>query len=348
MTPKENMRRAITFEHPEWIPMSFVINPSCWNHYEHEALFELIESHPRLFPDWVRPEEPMELAYGPNARKDHPFTDDFGCVWKTTEDGIVGTVVEHPLANWEDFDSYTPPDPEKCMGVGPVDWGILAEGFAEERAAGEFNSGYLRHGHTFLQLCDIRGYEELLFDMEDEEPMLWKLIEMVEHFNRVIVEKLVGMDIDMMCYPEDLGMQVGPMLSRENFRKYIQPSYRRIIQPARDKGKLIHMHSDGDIRLLVDDIIDSGVDVINLQDLVNGIDWIAERFRGRTCVELDIDRQKITRFGTPEEIDALIRGEVEAIADPAGGLMMIYGLYPGVPLENARAVMDAMERYMGR
>lgn len=25
--------------------------------------------------------------------------------------------------------------------------------------------------------------------------------------------------------------------------------------------------------------------------------------------------------------------------------MMIYGLYPGVPLENVEALMDAMERY---
>lgn len=26
--------------------------------------------------------------------------------------------------------------------------------------------------------------------------------------------------------------------------------------------------------------------------------------------------------------------------------MMIFGLYPGTPLENVTAVMDAMERYM--
>ena len=105
------------------------------------------------------------------------------------------------------------------------------------------------------------------------------------------------------------------------------------------------MHSDGDIRSLVDDIVDSGVEVINLQDLVNGIDWIAERFRGKTCVELDIDRQKVTPFGTPEQIDDLIREEVSKIATPEGGLCMVYGLYPGVPLENAKAVMDAMEKY---
>ena len=135
------------------------------------------------------------------------------------------------------------------------------------------------------------------------------------------------------------------MLSPAHFRKYIKPSYTRLMQPARDAGIPIHMHSDGDIRSLVDDIVDSGVEIINLQDLVNGIDWIAERFRGKTCVELDIDRQKITPYGTPADIDALIREEVTKIATPEGGLCMIFGLYPGTPLENVKAVMDAMEKY---
>ena len=97
--------------------------------------------------------------------------------------------------------------------------------------------------------------------------------------------------------------------------------------------------------MLVDDIVGAGVEVINLQDLVNGIDWIANRFRGKICVELDIDRQRITPYGTPAQIDALIREEVEKISTKEGGLCMIYGLYPGVPIENAKAVMDAMEKY---
>ena len=86
--------------------------------------------------------------------------------------------------------------------------------------------------------------------------------------------------------------------------------------------------------------------VINLQDLVNGIDWIKQRFRGKLCVDLDIDRQSVTVYGTPKQIDELIRTEVEALATPQGGLTMIFGLYPGTPLENVSALMDAMERYM--
>ena len=105
------------------------------------------------------------------------------------------------------------------------------------------------------------------------------------------------------------------------------------------------MHSDGDIRDLIDDLIDGGVEVINLQDLVNGIDWIADKFAGKVCVELDIDRQSVTRFGSPHQIDSLIQEEVSKIGRKDGGVMMIYGVYPGVPLENIKAVMDAMEKY---
>ena len=140
-------------------------------------------------------------------------------------------------------------------------------------------------------------------------------------------------------------MQLGPMLSPEHFRKYIQPSYKRLMKPAKDANLMVHMHSDGDIRSLVDDIIEGGCQVINLQDLVNGIDWIAEHFRGKTCVELDVDRQFVTYSGTPKDIDDLIREEIEKIGTPQGGLMLVYGLYPGTPLENAEAVACALEKY---
>ncbi len=115
--------------------------------------------------------------------------------------------------------------------------------------------------------------------------------------------------------------------------------------PARRAGCIVHMHSDGDIRLLMDDLLACGVEVFNLQDLVNGIDWIAEKLKGRVCIDLDVDRQKVTPYGTPPQIDALIWEAVEKLGSPQGGLMMIYGLYPGVPLPNVKALMDAMEKY---
>jgi len=256
-------------------------------------------------------------------------------------------VTEHPLADWSAFESYQAPDPEKTDGLEPVNWENIARKISQSKAQDELVQTDLRHGHTFLQLCDIRGYQNLIFDMADDESRLWKLIQMLEDFNLAIVEKYIRLGAEWMSYPEDLGMQTGPMLSPRHFKKYIQPSYQRLMRPALESGCIVHMHSDGDIRLLVDDMLESGVQVINLQDLVNGIDWIAARFAGKVCIDLDIDRQEITFKGRPKDIDALIREEVEKLGRKEGGLMMIYGLYPGVPLENAKALMDAMEKYSG-
>lgn len=345
MTQKQNYLRAVHFERPDYIPMSFCINESCWQNYPQDFLCEQIERHPLLFENYQIPELPYIPEYAPVARKKEPYTDDFGCVWKTTEDGITGTVTEHPLMDWNNFQTYHAPNPDFCTGIGPVDWGEMKKSIHDTPDI--LHMGGLRHGHTFLQLCDLRGYENLIFDMMDEEPLLWELIAMVETFNLGIVRHFLECGVDIMTYPEDLGMQIGPMLSPENFRTYIKPSYRRLIAPAKQKGIPVHMHSDGDIRTLAADIIENGVEIINLQDLVNGIDWIRDRLAGKVCIDLDIDRQKITRFGTSKEIDALIQEEVRKLSTRQGGLTMVYGLYPGVPCDNIIALMDSMERYMG-
>lgn len=342
---KKNILKSIRFERPDFIPMKFVINPACWQNYPQDRLFDLMEEHPFLFPDFVRPKGKYVPVFHPVARKGIPYKDDFGCVWETSEDGITGTVTGHPLSNWKDFDGYIPPDPNRCMGIGPIDWKEQEESIKRRRAQGEFISAGLRHGHTFLQLSDIRGYSNLIFDMADDEPRLYKLMDLVEEFNTHIIKRYLDIGVDMVTYAEDLGMEKGPMVSPEHFVRYIKPVYTRMMKLAKDRDVIVHMHSDGDLRDIIDHMLEGGIRVINLQDLVNGVDWIAHRFSGKICVELDVDRAKITPFGTPAQIDALIREEVEKIGSPQGGLMFIFGLYPGTPLENVKALMDAMERY---
>ncbi|MCL2352594.1 MAG: hypothetical protein FWC55_08700 [Firmicutes bacterium] len=342
---RDNYLRAARFERPDFIPMTFAVNDACWHAYPQEWLCEQMERRPFLFPDFKAPRLPYTPDYSPLARKDAPFTDDFRCVWQTAEDGILGTVKHHPLADLAGLERYIFPDPRLCSGIGPMDWTEAARHMRERRGIGALCAAGLRHNHTFLQLCNIMGYENLLFAMSDADPRLDRLIAGVEDFNAGIVGRWLALDPDVFGYGEDLGMQTGPMLSPALFRRYILPSYRRLIEPAREKGVLIQMHSDGDIRLLADGLVEGGADILNLQDLVCGIDWIAARFGGKTCVELDIDRQNVTVFGSPAQIDTLIRREAETIGRPEGGLMMVFGMYPGMPLENAAAVMDAMERY---
>ncbi len=339
MTERENYLKAVRFENPDWIPVSFCINGAVYNAYPHDLIFDCLESHPFLFPGFVRPNDSFAPTFQGDCKKDVPFTDEFGCVWLTKIDGIRGAVIKHPLYDWDNYSTYQFPS------LPSTDWDKFKKDGEELKKGGHIFGVGLPHGHTFLRLSDIRGYQNLLYDMADEEPLLSDLINKIEDYNYWFISNWIKCDVDMIGYAEDLGMQKGPLISPSLFKKYIKPSYTRLMKPARDKGIIIHMHSDGDIRTLADDLIYGGVDVINLQDLVNGIDWIASNFAGRICVDLDIDRQSVITYGTAKQINQLIHEEVTKIGSKKGGLTMVYGWYPGVPIENIIALMDALEKY---
>ncbi len=343
---RDNILRAIRFDRPDYIPMTFHINGACWDHYDQTALWDLMESHPFLFPDFVRPSAPFQPSHPPHVQAGAPYTDPWGCVWETPVDGFVGTVTRHPLADWDDFDGYAAPDPDVEDHIGPVDWEGPARSILD--GEGDLRAAAIGHNHTWLKLIDIRGYENALMDMTQGEPRLRTLLDMIENFNAKLVDNYVKRrGVELISFAEDLGMQQGPMLPPVLFQEYIQPIYERLTRAAKDAGCIVHIHSDGDLRQLIDGVLACPVDILNLQDLVNGVDWIAEHLTGRLCIELDVDRQSVTPFGEPEDIDALVREEIEALGSREGGLMLIYGLYPGVPLGNAKALMDAMERYAG-
>ncbi len=183
MTPKENLLRAARFEHPEWIPMSCGVNPSCWERHPREELAEIMADHPLLFPGFRPPAEGEELQYAPWRRAGQPHTDSWGCVWRTLEDGITGTVTRRPLQDWSALSDFEPPDPGAHDGWQPVDWTAVAARVRSAREQGQLTRGNLRHGHTFLTMSYMRGYESLILDMADDEPNLHQLIDMVERFN---------------------------------------------------------------------------------------------------------------------------------------------------------------------
>ena len=168
MNARENVLRAVRFEGPQHIPMSFHINAACWHHYPQDALQELMASHPLLFPGFTPSAEPITPDFAPNARAGEPYTDPWGCVWETTDSGITGTVTEHPLADWGAFEKFTPPDPDQTDGRFPIDWAVVAErmGKVWEVMEGTDSvldlSAYISDSNDddedLLLLCDAEGF----------------------------------------------------------------------------------------------------------------------------------------------------------------------------------------------
>ena len=100
-------------------------------------------------------------------------------------------------------------------------------------------------------------------------------------------------------------------MKAETFREFYRPAYDRIIQTAHDCSLHYIWHNCGQIVDMIPDMIEMGVDVLQLdQPRMMGHDFLTEKFGGKICFWNTVDIQWST---APERSDEEIRGEILAM-----------------------------------
>ncbi len=342
---RENYLRTASMTGGDRIPMRIVISGATWDQLRYD-LEDVLVHHPHFFPDFEQGKRDYDnYEFGPQARAGEDFVDNYGCVWHGEVNGIVGIVEGHPLEDWSALDDFRMPDPATQLPLGDVNWNDVREQMRQRKERGELCSAGTEHGFLFLRLYYLRGFENLMVDMATDEPRLQQLTDMIVEYTEYQIRRYLDMGVDVIGLAEDLGAQDASVMGPRMFERWIAPAYRRLIDPCRERGVHVHNHSDGYVMDIIDQLMDVGMTIFNIQDLVNGIDDIACELKGRVCIDIDVDRQSIVPYGTPREIHDLIEYEVRTLGSPQGGLMMTIGIYPPTPPENIAAVLSAMEEF---
>ena len=266
--------------------------------------------------------------------------DKWGCLWFYAIDYLEGQVIEHPLQNWENFKDYKAPDPAEYM-----DWKKFEEEVKIAKEKGELTEGGVEHGFLFLKLTYLRGFENLMIDIAEKNPLLYCLIEIITDYWMDVVKRYINTGVDLIFFGDDLGLQKSLPISPSAWREFIKPSYKKIFSYCRENNVAVYLHTDGYILDIIPDLIECGVSILNPQDLVNGIDNLERAVKGKVALDLDIDRQRLTVYGKTEEIDTHIFNCIKKLGSPEGGLSLVWGVYPGTPVENIEACISAMEKY---
>jgi len=176
---------------------------------------------------------------------------------------------EHPLEDWDAFEDFEMPDPERQKPLGAVDWDAERERMARLKEQGKLRMAGTEHGFLFLRLYYLRGFENLMMDMATGEPRLQKLTDMIVDYTLYQVEQYLEMDIDVFGLAEDLGAQDRSVMGPRMFEKWIAPAYRRLIEPCERAGVQVHNHSDGYVMDIIDQLLEVGMTICNIQDLRN-------------------------------------------------------------------------------
>lgn len=305
--------KAVTYNHPERIPISVSLLPATWKKYGRD-LQNLCLRHPDLFRDMTASEDYQYRT--PQSYHEGRFTDPWSCVWENIREGYESIVVGHPVANREDV------------------WNLKAP---------ETDMGF-PHGFMYLRLMDLRGFEELMIDFAEEPPELQRLIDVVRDYNVRQMEIAVKKQSSEIIYVgDDNGMQHSLPISPDTWRKYIKPAYKAIYDVAHNAGKLVYMHTDGCIWQVIGDMHEAGADVINPQIGANGLQHLVDTCKGKFCINLDLDRQ-LFPVATPAQIEEHITECTRALYLPEGGLMLSAECAADVPLENIETICSTLER----
>jgi uroporphyrinogen decarboxylase len=154
-----------------------------------------------------------------------------------------------------------------------------------------------------------------------------------------------GDTVDILYLADDYGIQTGPLISPDLFRKIFKPRMARLVQFLRGRSRaVIAFHSCGSVVALIPDFIDVGVQMLNpVQVSAAGMDTAQlRRAFGRHLVFWGaIDTQHVLPGGSPSEV----RTEVlRRVGDLAPGYVpaSVHNIQAEVPPANVVAMYEAL------
>ena len=345
LNERDRYLKTIEFRKPDRIPCNIHLSPATWYKYK-EKLEKIVLRHPELFP-YYKKDDFRQIKLSRACQKGK-WKDVWGIVWKNIEEGLDSAPVEGeaPLRDWEKLKSYQIPDPLLFDEFGEkINWEKRKTQLEQAKREGNLAVGSLTHGFMYMWLYYLRGFTNLMMDIATGEPKLEHLIEMVLEYNLKLINKWIEIGAEIIYFGDDLGLQESLLISPSDWRKYLKSCYAKMFGTCRDRGVYVYLHTDGHILEIIEDLLECKISVLNPQWRGNGIDQIVKLCKGKVCVDIDLDRQKVLPYGNFKEIRAHVREAVIKLGSKRGGLMLIAGVYPDVPLDNIEALCQATEEY---
>jgi hypothetical protein len=235
-------------------------------------------------------------------------TDWFGVTWTTDPEtpGLLAVDVSQPhvLDDIEDWETVL-----QWPDLAALDWEAAAKAdLPTGKDPTRLLTGFLVSG-PFERLHDLLGFEDALVATVVAPDACESFFSRLCDFKIEIIRYLKRYyDIDMVHFQDDWGTQQNLFFQPEFWQQRIKPHIQRVIDATHELGVLFDMHSCGRIDLIVDEIIDMGVDVIDPVQPVNDLVRWHKDFGDRVIFMGALDAQGV--IDNPHKSDEDIVKEV--------------------------------------
>jgi len=219
------------------------------------------------------------------------------------------------IKDWEDLDQLQLPNPSSEAFLAP------ARSFLAQ--AGDYATvcaSRVGISSTYLAM----GMEHFFYCLYDDPLLIEELLRRYSDYAVAAVEQAARLGFDMFWTADDIAFRTGPLFSPKMFRELMLPYVRRVADRVRDVGIAWVYHSDGNLIPLLEDLLASGIHVLNpIEPACMDIRAVKKQYGDRVilCGNVDVD---LLTTGIPDQVRETTLGLLRDVA-PGGGYMLASG-----------------------
>ena len=311
-----------------------------------ERLLQALDVDTRAVGGIIRPKKSL---YQPISQQE--YIDEWGLRYRYN--GMYWDAVNTPLkdATIEDLRRYPFPDPDT------IDDTVLNAYAARAKQLYDETDYIVCANHpvygVFELGCWLCGFEDFLCRLLIEPEFIHLFFERVLEYQLRIIKpyyQALGAYTHYTTSGDDFATQRAPFISKDLFAEMIKPYFKERIRVTKQytKAAFLH-HSCGSVYSLVDELIDSGVDILNpiqpkAQDMEPG--RLKREFGSRIVFHGGVDTQELLPFATTQQVRDSIRETIEIMNRDGGYIFAAaHNLQPDVNIDNLLTMFEVANSY---
>ena len=211
----------------------------------------------------------------------------------TTNEGERSYIqgADRSIADYSDFERYPWPNMDN-VDYSPFEKysDLIPEGM-------KVISGF---GGILENVMFLLGYDGISLLLYDNPHLVKDVFEQVGIRILKYFKELSSIDqVGALVMGDDMGYKTGTMLSPKIYKEYLFPWYRKLTDEVHKNGKKIILHSCGNLKEIMDDLINCGFDAKHsFEDIIEPVWEAKDRYGDRIALMGGFDMDKICRFST--------------------------------------------------
>lgn len=219
---------------------------------------------------------------------------EWGFRWERYDE-TMGQPKDEIIRDWNDMEHMVVPDASDLSRFSDVEDTMR---FYGDRY---YLGGMVLTGFTVMTF--LRGFQNLMLDFYINREQVEKLADIVFGFEEDVIRRLKNYGIDGVAFFDDWGSQTNMIISPELWREFFKPRYKKQFELAHSLGLDVYFHCCGYIYDIIPDLIEAGVDMLNLsQPNIFDIEKLGRDFGGKVCFVCPVSYQTTSVTGTMQDI----------------------------------------------